>query len=102
MLSATETDRRNMDSKAWRDRYRREKTLPILDPTWEVGEVWQRITVRELLDALPDGSAVRDDGGQILVRDGDLWLEPGGSDLTPTLPALVIWHPSWIPRETSE
>lgn len=53
------------------------------------------ITTPDQLSELPNGAAIRDHGGNILVRDGDLWLEPGASELTPEVPALLLWHPNW-------
>jgi hypothetical protein len=56
----------------------------------------QRIDTQAELDALPEGAAILDSYGQILTCDGPrFWLEPGGSDLDPLLPALLLWHPDW-------
>ncbi|MCV7175097.1 Clp protease N-terminal domain-containing protein [Mycolicibacterium sphagni] len=57
------------------------------------------VTTPGELDALPEGSAIRDADGIILTKlgpDDDPWLEPGGSTLPPKLEALVIWRPDWV------
>ncbi len=52
----------------------------------------RKVDTVEDLDALPYGAVILDRDTAVLQKDSDgLWLEPGASDLTPVLPALVLW-----------
>lgn len=53
----------------------------------------------EQLDALPEGSVVRDAEGDVAVKGFAMWFLPGVDDgfaeIDLALPALLLWNPEW-------